>query len=71
MKNEMKKVLENAATSLQQKKLSREDMKKIAGGKAAISSFICGCIDVEDNFYPGPYGAYYCWTRYCGEPHCR
>jgi hypothetical protein len=71
MKNEMKKVLANAATPLLQKKLSREMMKKITGGTAAAKAMVCGCIDGENNFYPGPFGASYCWTRYCGEPWCQ
>jgi hypothetical protein len=71
MKNEMKKQFANTASSLLQKKLSREDMKKIAGGKSAVASLTCGCLDVENNFYPGPSGASYCWKRYCGEPWCQ
>ncbi len=66
----MKKALVNAATPLLQKKLSREDMKKITGGQSAKSGWICGCLDVEDNFYPGPSGANYCLATYCAEPWC-
>lgn len=67
----MKKVLENAAASLQQKKISREMMKKIGGGTSAGKARVCGCLDLDNNFYPGPSGANYCWTRYGGEPWCR
>jgi hypothetical protein len=70
MKNEMKKALQNTATPLLKKKLSREDMKKIAGGKSANYGWICGCIDQENNFYPGPYYGTYCQVHYCGEPWC-
>ena len=55
----MKKALQNTATPLLQKKLSREEMKKITGGQSAKFGWICGCLDVEDNFYPGPSGANY------------
>ena len=32
--------------------------------------WICGCLDVEGNFYPGPSGGAYCWNTYQGEPWC-
>jgi hypothetical protein len=56
---QMKKALSNY------KALTKGDMKKVIGGR-----LICGCLDVFDNFYPGPSGASYCWTMYQGEPWC-
>lgn len=47
------------------KKLSKEEMKSVQGGK-----WVCGCLDGEDNFYPGNSGANYCWTMYQAEPWC-
>lgn len=30
----------------------------------------CGCIDGENNFYPGPSNGAYCLQTYGGEPWC-
>lgn len=48
------------------KPLSKNDMKTVKGG----GSGTCGCLDSENNFYPGPSGAGYCLSTYEGEPYC-
>ncbi len=56
-------------------KLAKSDMLKIRGGYGSYSNcdnrcWICGCLDVEDNFYPGPCGGGYCLNNYGAEPWC-
>lgn len=34
------------------------------------TGWTCGCLDGENNFYPGPSGAGYCWETYQAEPWC-
>jgi hypothetical protein len=68
----MKKTSLNTADQF--KKLGRADMKKINGGKingcVEPRCFICGCIDLDENFYRGGCGAGYCNDTYGGEPWC-
>jgi natural product precursor len=67
----MKKALLNFPGTAQPRALSKKEMKQVVGGgSCGNATWICGCIDGENNFYPGACGANYCWQTYGGEPWC-
>ncbi len=61
----MKKNLSDFANAPGAKALSKAGMKKVMGG-----GLVCGCLDVEGIFHPGPSGGGYCMSTYEGEPYC-
>jgi hypothetical protein len=74
-KKSMKKALLHFPNGTGPQALTPKAMKQIVGGYGAYpycdtATFICGCIDVENNFYHGPCGAGYCDRNYGGEPWC-
>jgi hypothetical protein len=52
--------------------LSKKEMKQVWGGSGNCGNaqWICGCLDPEDNFYPGPCSGTFCLVEYGAEPWC-